>query len=86
MAVADPGDGAAPRSAKDAAQPGLAAFERGDWKTARSLLQEVARSQGRKQDRIRAEEIAGSLAADGFALKLAAFLAALFFGLVFLIL
>ncbi|MFQ5456959.1 MAG: hypothetical protein ACE5FC_00690 [Myxococcota bacterium] len=47
-------------------------------------MREVARSQGRKQDRVRAEKIAGSLSADRFALKLAAFLAVLFFGLAFL--
>ena len=56
---------------------GLAAYELGDWNSARRLLRSAAEGQGRKEDRIRAGSLARTLSLDGFALKLGAALFAL---------
>ena len=60
---------------------GLAAYEQGDWNSARRLLRKAAEGQGRKQDRIRSGELAKALSLDGFALKLAALLFTILVGL-----
>lgn len=53
-------------------EQGLAAYDLGDWNAARRLLRRAAEGQGRKQDRIRAGELANALSFDRFALKLGA--------------
>ena len=60
---------------------GLAAYEQGDWNSARRLLRRAAEGPGRKQDRTRAGELANALSFDGFALKLAAALLTILVGL-----
>ena len=63
------------------ANQGLAAYEQGDWNSARRLLRKTTEGQGRKQDRIRAGELVKALSLDGFALKLAASLLTILAGL-----
>ena len=60
------------QTAEEIYEAAMAAYERGDWLTARRLLREAIETDPRKQQRVQAGKLLRALEVDRFALGLAA--------------